>query len=72
VEKLEGCHSNVIGLNLPLCQMLDQLGYDITDFGSFLPEHEHVEPILWTTSDALVAAGNLASAKLTGVAAVSP
>jgi len=34
--KLEGCHSNVIGLSLPLLrQMLDQLGYDITDFGSF-------------------------------------
>jgi len=34
VEKLEGCHSNVIGLSLLLRQMLDQLGYDITDFGS--------------------------------------
>ncbi len=33
VEKIEGCHSNVIGLSLPLLrQMLDQLGYDITDF----------------------------------------
>jgi len=50
-----------------LRQMLDQLGYDITDFLAALPEHEHVEPILWTTSDALVAAGALASAKLTGV-----
>jgi len=28
--------------------MLDQLGYDITDFWQLLPEHEHVEPILWT------------------------
>lgn len=33
VEKIEGCHSNVIGLSLPLLhQMLDQVGYDITDF----------------------------------------
>ncbi len=33
VEKLEGCHSNVIGLSLPLLrQMLDELGYDVTDF----------------------------------------
>ena len=33
VEKLEGCHSNVIGLSLPLLrQMLSELGYDITDF----------------------------------------
>lgn len=33
VEKLEGCHTNVIGLSLPLLrQMLDQLGYDVTDF----------------------------------------
>lgn len=33
VEKLEGCHSNVIGLSLPLLrQMLGELGYDITDF----------------------------------------
>lgn len=32
VEKLEGCHSNVIGLSLPLLrQMLDELGYDLTD-----------------------------------------
>jgi septum formation protein len=35
VEKLEGCHSNVIGLSLPLLrQMLAELGYDITDFWS--------------------------------------
>ena len=33
VEKLEGCHSNVIGLSLPLLhQMLQELGYEITDF----------------------------------------
>ena len=32
VEKLEGCHSNVIGLSLPLLrQMLTDLGYDLTD-----------------------------------------
>jgi len=33
VEKLEGCHTNVIGLSLPLLrQMLSDLGYDITNF----------------------------------------
>ncbi len=33
VEKLEGCHTNVIGLSLPLLrQMLAQLGYEATDF----------------------------------------
>lgn len=33
VEKLEGCHSNVIGLSLPLLrQILEDLGYKITDF----------------------------------------
>lgn len=33
VEKLEGCHSNVIGLSLPLLrQMLEALGYKVTDF----------------------------------------
>ncbi|HAA27889.1 MAG TPA: septum formation inhibitor Maf [Cyanobacteria bacterium UBA8553] len=33
VEKLEGCHSNVIGLSLPLLrQMLSDLGYEVTDF----------------------------------------
>ncbi|MBE9191897.1 septum formation inhibitor Maf [Gloeocapsopsis crepidinum LEGE 06123] len=33
VEKLEGCHTNVIGLSLPLLrQMLSDLSYDITDF----------------------------------------
>ncbi|MEM9447900.1 MAG: nucleoside triphosphate pyrophosphatase [Cyanobacteria bacterium P01_E01_bin.6] len=33
VERLTGCHSNVIGLSLPLLrQMLSDLGYDIVDF----------------------------------------
>jgi septum formation protein len=33
VEKIEGCHSNVIGLSLPLLrQMLEELGYEITDY----------------------------------------
>jgi septum formation protein len=33
VEKIEGCHSNVIGLSLPLLRhMLAELGYEITDF----------------------------------------
>lgn len=33
VEGLEGCHTNVIGLSLPLLrQMLSQLGYQIQDF----------------------------------------
>lgn len=33
VEKLEGCHTNVIGLSLPLLrQMLAEFGYDITDW----------------------------------------
>jgi len=33
VEKIFGCHSNVIGLSLPLLrQMLQELGYEITDF----------------------------------------
>lgn len=33
VEKLEGCHTNVIGLSLPLLrQMLHELGYEVTDF----------------------------------------
>jgi septum formation protein len=33
VEKLEGCHSNVIGLSLPLLRhMLRELGYDATGF----------------------------------------
>jgi septum formation protein len=33
IKKLEGCHSNVIGLSLPLLrEMLEDLGYRITDF----------------------------------------
>ncbi|BAU66989.1 maf protein [Stanieria sp. NIES-3757] len=33
VKKIEGCHSNVIGLSLPLLsQMLGQLGYSVSDF----------------------------------------
>lgn len=33
VEKLEGCHTNVIGLSLPLLrQMLGELGYDVVNF----------------------------------------
>ena len=33
VDKIEGCHTNVIGLSLPLLrQMLAQLGYGATDF----------------------------------------
>lgn len=33
IEELEGCHSNVIGLSLPLFRkMLAELGYKITDF----------------------------------------
>lgn len=32
VEQIRGCHSNVIGLSLPLLrQMLAELGYDVTD-----------------------------------------
>jgi septum formation protein len=33
VEKIEGCHSNVIGLSMPLLRkMLAELGYVLTDF----------------------------------------
>lgn len=33
VEKLEGCHTNVIGLSMPLLrQMLAELGHDVTNF----------------------------------------
>lgn len=33
VEKIEGCHSNVIGLSLPLLyQMIEKLGYNVTHF----------------------------------------
>lgn len=32
VEKIDGCHSNVIGLSLPLLrQMMTDLGYDVSD-----------------------------------------
>ena len=35
IEKLEGCHTNVIGLSMPLLrQLIQALGYDITDFWS--------------------------------------
>ena len=35
VEKIEGCHTNAIGLSLPLLrQMLRDLGYDVADFWS--------------------------------------
>ena len=33
VEKIEGCHSNVIGLSLPiLYQAIEDLGYNVTNF----------------------------------------
>lgn len=33
VEKIEGCHTNVIGLSLPLLRrMLREMGYDVADF----------------------------------------
>lgn len=33
VEKIDGCHTNVIGLSLPLLrQMLAELSYNVTDF----------------------------------------
>ncbi|KAM3108236.1 nucleoside triphosphate pyrophosphatase [Phormidesmis sp. 146-33] len=33
IEKIEGCHTNVIGLSMPLLrQMLAELGHDVTDF----------------------------------------
>lgn len=33
IEKIEGCHTNVIGLSLPLLRkMISQLGYQVTDF----------------------------------------
>ncbi|MEM1427509.1 MAG: nucleoside triphosphate pyrophosphatase, partial [Cyanobacteria bacterium P01_H01_bin.130] len=35
VERLEGCHTNVIGLSLPLLRhLLEELGYDPTQFWS--------------------------------------
>ena len=43
VEKLVGCHTNVIGLSLPLLrQMLGELGYEATDAWQpegYLPHH---------------------------------
>lgn len=39
IEKLEGCHSNVIGLSLPLLRkMLTDLGYDVADFWQCVQE----------------------------------
>lgn len=33
IDKLEGCHTNVIGLSMPLLrEMLEELGYRVTDF----------------------------------------
>lgn len=33
IEQIRGCHSNVIGLSLPLLrQMLAELGYDVSDY----------------------------------------
>jgi len=33
IEKIEGCHTNVIGLSLPLLRkMISELGYQVTDF----------------------------------------
>jgi septum formation protein len=33
IEKIDGCHTNVIGLSLPLLRtMISELGYRITDF----------------------------------------
>lgn len=33
VERINGCHSNVIGLSMPLLrQMMTELGYDVSDF----------------------------------------
>lgn len=33
IDKIEGCHSNVIGLSLPLLRsMLAELGYDLTSY----------------------------------------
>ncbi|MEM6519817.1 MAG: Maf family protein, partial [Cyanobacteria bacterium P01_C01_bin.70] len=35
IEKLDGCHTNVIGLSMPLLrELIAELGYDITDFWS--------------------------------------
>ncbi|MEL6606079.1 MAG: Maf family protein, partial [Cyanobacteria bacterium J06614_10] len=33
VEKIEGCHTNVVGLSIPLLrQMMHELGYQAIDF----------------------------------------
>ncbi|MBE9146085.1 Maf family protein [Planktothrix mougeotii] len=41
VEKLEGCHTNVIGLSLPLLRrMIQEFGYNITDFWSLARNHQ--------------------------------
>lgn len=35
IEKLDGCHTNVIGLSMPLLrELIQELGYPITDFWS--------------------------------------
>ncbi|MGB3534367.1 MAG: Maf family protein [Microcoleaceae cyanobacterium] len=40
IEKLEGCHTNVIGLSLPLLRkMLNRLDYKVTDFWSSNQAH---------------------------------
>jgi septum formation protein len=40
IDKIEGCHSNVIGLSLPLLrQMLEELGYQCTQFWSNPSSH---------------------------------
>lgn len=37
IEKLEGCHTNVIGLSMPLLRrLIQQLGYDVADFWAAL------------------------------------
>jgi septum formation protein len=39
IEKIDGCHSNVIGLSLPLLrQMLADLGYDVADFWTLVQD----------------------------------
>ncbi|WP_204141010.1 nucleoside triphosphate pyrophosphatase [Halomicronema sp. CCY15110] len=35
IEKIDGCHTNVLGLSMPLLrELIHELGYDITDFWS--------------------------------------
>jgi septum formation protein len=37
IDQIEGCHTNVIGLSLPLLRkMLEDLGYDVVDFWQFV------------------------------------